>query len=108
MNIVDPVLFHAALQPKAAALCAPGSGIGLISYGRLGQMIHGLCRQLRRFGLGPGKVAAVQIADPIFHAAMTLALARLGAVTVSRYDERILDALRIDVLIADAFAQPAK
>jgi hypothetical protein len=28
------------MQPKVAALCAPGSAIGLISYGRLAQFIH--------------------------------------------------------------------
>jgi acyl-CoA synthetase (AMP-forming)/AMP-acid ligase II len=103
VNIVDPILFQCALQPKAAALCAPGTGIGLISYGRLAQMIHTICRQLSRFGLGQGKIAAVQIKDPIFLAAVTLALSRLGVATISRYDERIFDAIRIDALIADAY-----
>ena len=108
MNIVDPILFQAAQQPKAAAICAQDTGIGLISYGRLAQMIYAICRQLGRFGLGPGKIAAVQISDPIFLAAVTLALARLGVASVSRYDERILDALRIDALIADTYPPLAK
>jgi acyl-coenzyme A synthetase/AMP-(fatty) acid ligase len=101
MNIVDPILFHSALQPKAAALCAPGTGIGLISYGRLAQMIHAVCGHLTRVGLRPGRVAAVSIKDPIFLSVVTLALARLGVVTVSRFDERTLDAIRVDALIAD-------
>lgn len=103
MNIVDPILFQSAVQPKAAAICAPDTGIGLISYGRLAQVINAICRQLGRFGLGPGKVAAVQIDDPIFLAAVTLALSRLGVATVSRYDERVLDAISVDALIADTY-----
>jgi acyl-CoA synthetase (AMP-forming)/AMP-acid ligase II len=101
MNIVDPILFQSALQPKAAALCAPGTGIGLVSYGRLAQMIHAICGHLARVGLRRGRVAAVSIKDPIFLTAVTLALARLGVVTVSRYDERVLDAIHVDALIAD-------
>jgi len=101
MNIVDPILFQCGMQPKSAALCAPGTGTGLISYGRLGQMIHKICRQVTSLGLAPGKIVAVQIKDPIFQAAVTLALARLGVVTVSRYDERIFDAIRVDALITD-------
>jgi acyl-CoA synthetase (AMP-forming)/AMP-acid ligase II len=102
MNIVDPILFQSALQPKSAAMCAPGTGIGLISYGRLAQMIHTICRQLTRFGLAPHKMVAVQIKDPIFLAAVTLALARLGVVSVSRYDDRTLDTIKVDTLISDA------
>ena len=29
MNIVDPILFQCRRQPPAAAICVPGSGIGL-------------------------------------------------------------------------------
>jgi len=108
MNIVDPILFQASMQPKAAALCAPGTGISLISYGRLVQMVHTISRQLLRFSLGPGKIVAVEIKDPIFLAAVTLALARLGAATVSRYDDRILNAVGIDALVADAYPPRAK
>ncbi len=101
MNIVDPILFQCAIQPKSAALCAPGTGLGLISYGRLGQMIDNICGHMTKLGFMPGKVVAIQIKDPIFQAVVTLALARLGVVTVSRYDERIFDAIRVDALIAD-------
>jgi len=108
MNIVDPILFQCALQPKSAALCAPGTGIGLISYGRLAQMIHNTCSHVARLGLGPGKTVAILIKDPIFQAVVTLAMARLGVVTVSRYDERILSSVKIDALIADAYPSLTK
>jgi acyl-CoA synthetase (AMP-forming)/AMP-acid ligase II len=108
MNIIDPILFQCALQPKSAALCAPGTGIGLISYGRLAQMIHTICRQITKFGLGPGKIVAIQIKDPIFLSTVTLALIRLGVVTLSRYDERILDTIKIDALITDMAPPLAK
>jgi acyl-CoA synthetase (AMP-forming)/AMP-acid ligase II len=108
MNIVDPILFQCILQPKSAALCAPGTGIGLISYGRLAQMIHNICGHATKLGIGPGKNVAVLIKDPIFQAVATLAMARLGVVTVSRYDERILDAVKIDALIADSPPPHAK
>jgi acyl-coenzyme A synthetase/AMP-(fatty) acid ligase len=101
MNIVDPILFQCALQPKAAALCAPGTGIGLISYGRLAQMIHAVCGHLSRVGLRRGRTAAVAIKDPIFLSVVTLALARLGVVTVSRYEERTLHAIPLDALVTD-------
>src|SRR5258708_15899351 len=98
MNIVDPILFQCSLQPKAAALCAPGTGIGLISYGRLAQMIEAICRHLTRLGLGRGKTVAISIKDPIFLTAVTLASTRLGVVTVSPYDQRLLDAIHIHAL----------
>jgi acyl-coenzyme A synthetase/AMP-(fatty) acid ligase len=108
MNIVDPILFQCAVQPKVAALCAPDTGIGLISYGRLGQMIHNICRRVMRLGLGPGKIVAVSIQDPIFQTAVVLALTRLGVASVSRYDERILGAIRVDALIADKYPSMPK
>jgi acyl-CoA synthetase (AMP-forming)/AMP-acid ligase II len=108
MNIVDPILFQCAMQPKAPALCSPGLGANLISYGRLGQHIHNLCRRILKLGLRPGTVAVLVIEDPIFHATMTLALTRLGIVTVSRYDERVLDAVQVDVVIADKYPGSAR
>src|SRR5581483_8691748 len=100
MNIVDPILFHCALQPKSLALCAPGTGLGLVSYGRLKQMMDSVCGQLTKLGFTPRKFVAIAIKDPIFQAVVMLALTRLGVITISRYDERIMDAIRIDALIA--------
>jgi len=102
MNIVDPILFQSEIQPKAAALCAPGSAIGLISYGRLVQFIHNIARHIRKLGLAPGQIVAVSITDEIFHAAVILALARLNIASVSGYDGRNRVAFKIDAVIADA------
>jgi hypothetical protein len=102
MNIVDPILFQCEIQPKAAALCAPGSNIGLISYGRLAQFIHNISRTIRKLGLAPKQLVAVSIKDEIFQTAVVLALARLGIVTVSRYDERLAGTVKVDAVITDS------
>jgi acyl-coenzyme A synthetase/AMP-(fatty) acid ligase len=102
MNIADPILFQSEIQPKAAAMCAPGSAIGLISYGRLAQFIHNIARHIRKLGLAPRQIVAVSIKDDIFQAAVMLALARLNIVTVSNYDERALSAVKIDAVITDS------
>jgi acyl-coenzyme A synthetase/AMP-(fatty) acid ligase len=98
-NVVDPFLSQAFTQPKAAALCAPGPGIGLISYGRLANFVNNISRRLRKIGIAPGRVVAIAIQDPIFQVAIMLALTQLGAATVSRRVER--SAVDIDALIAD-------
>jgi acyl-coenzyme A synthetase/AMP-(fatty) acid ligase len=81
MNIVDQILFHCRYQPPAAAICAPGKGIGLISYGRLERFVHNITRRAMRIGLAKGDIAAINVEDPIFEAAITLAFIRIGVVT---------------------------
>ena len=101
MNIVDPILFQCRHHPPGAAICAPGTGIGLISYGRLAQFIHNITRNLRALGLAPGSIVAVYVLDPIFHVAITLALTRLGIVTLSGRQRKFPAELKIDASIAD-------
>jgi acyl-CoA synthetase (AMP-forming)/AMP-acid ligase II len=101
MNIVDPILFQCRYQPPAAAICAPGTGIGLISYGRLEQFIHNIGRRALTLGLSPGSIVAILIEDPIFHAAIVLALTRLGIVTFSARGEQFPDELKVDAVISD-------
>ena len=101
MNIVDPLLFQCRRQPPVAAICVPGPGIGLISYRRLERYIHNITRRLHTLGLPPKSIVAVNIKDVIFHAAVLLALTRLGMVTISlREDQRSLP-IKTDALIAD-------
>jgi len=83
MNIVDPILFQCRQQPPTAAICAPGPGIGLISYRRLEAFIHNITRRLLSYGLQPGNIAAIGVEDVIFHVAIMLALTRLGVATIS-------------------------
>jgi acyl-CoA synthetase (AMP-forming)/AMP-acid ligase II len=101
MNIVDPILFQCRYQPATPALCAPGTGIGLISYARLEQFIHNISHRVIALGLLPGTIAAVSIEDPIFHTAIILALTRLGLVTLSGRVERFPPELKIGVIITD-------
>jgi acyl-coenzyme A synthetase/AMP-(fatty) acid ligase len=83
MNIVDPILFQCRYNPAGAAICVPGTQFRLISYGRLAQFIHNITRAILAQGVARGDVVAVLIGDKILHAAVVLALTRLGAITVS-------------------------
>jgi acyl-coenzyme A synthetase/AMP-(fatty) acid ligase len=99
MNIVDPILFHCQRQAPAAAICAPGSRIGLISYRRLENAIHNIGRRVHAFGLSKGSVVAVEVADAIFHIAILLSLTRLGMTTISISEEDFSFPIRTDALI---------
>ena len=83
MNIVDPVLFQCRQSPAAPAICAPGTMLNVVSYGRLERFIHNIGRRALAHGLKRGDVVAVFMADPIFHAALVLGLTALGIVTLT-------------------------
>lgn len=102
MNIVDLVLFQCRLQPAIAALCAPGKGIGLVSYGQLERFIHSIARQARALGLARGNVVALFINDPILHSAFILGLSHVGVVTLSGRSVELPKELKIDAVISDA------
>jgi acyl-CoA synthetase (AMP-forming)/AMP-acid ligase II len=99
MNIVDPILYQCHRQPPAAAICVPGPGIGLISYRRLELLIHNISRRLHALTLPPRSVVAVQIKDVIFHAAIVLALTRLGMITLSAREGSTSFPIKVDALI---------
>lgn len=102
MNIVDPILFQCRQNPPAAALCAPGTALNLISYSRLARFIHNIGRHALAAGIRPGQTVAVQVKDQIFHAALLLALARIGVATVSIGDLNLPGSLKVDSIITDA------
>ena len=102
MNIVDPILYQCRQRPTTAAICCPGTKFEAISYGRLERFIHNISRQARAAGIVRGNVVAILMADKILHVALTLALMRLGAVTVSARHEKLPNELDIDVAISDA------
>jgi fatty-acyl-CoA synthase/long-chain acyl-CoA synthetase len=104
MNIVDPVLFQAKLNPAAPAICVPGAARPLISYGRLAQAIHNIGRAALSCGLTRGQVAAIHVQDKIFHAALILGLARIGVVTLSARSRVFAPEIGVDAVIADANA----
>lgn len=102
MNIVDPILFHCRWQPLAPAVCAPGTKLNAVTYGRLEQFIHNVGRNAREHGLKRHDVVALFIRDPILHIAFILGLAKLGVVTVSRRELELPKELHVDALLADA------
>ena len=102
MNIVEPVLFQCRQNPPAAALCAPGTALNIISYARLERFIHNIGARALATGVRPGHTVAIQVKDSIFHTAIVLALARLGVVTLSIGELNLPAGLRIDSVITDA------
>jgi acyl-coenzyme A synthetase/AMP-(fatty) acid ligase len=99
MNIVDPILFQCRRQPPVAAICVPGPGVGLISYRRLEQFVHNISRRIHAFGLPERSIVAVNIHDVIFHAAVLLALTRLGMITLSVREGDVSVPIKIDASI---------
>jgi len=96
MNVVDPILFQAKMNPESPAICAPGTLFDTITYGRLERWIHNIGRMALSRGLAPGNIVALSIKDKIFHAAVILGLARLGIVTVSGRNQKLPQELPVD------------
>lgn len=99
MNIVDLVLFQCRLQPPAPAMCVPGPGIGLISYGRLERAIYNIARRAREAGLTRGQRVALAIDDPLLHSAFILGLTYVGVITLSVRSAELPRHLNIDAVI---------
>jgi len=83
MNIVDPILFQAKINPHGVAICTPGAGMEAVTYGNLAHMMNNVGRTALSLGLTRGNVVAIAIKDQILHAVIMLGLTRLGIVTVS-------------------------
>jgi len=102
MNIADPFLFQAKLNPAALAICTPGAARERVSYGRLERMVNNVGKAALARGLARGQVAAIDIKDKIFHAAVILGLARIGIVTVSARNPTLPKELGVAAVICDA------
>src|SRR5271169_971531 len=102
MNIVDPILFQCQRQPPAAAICVPGSGIGLISYRRLAQFVHNYSRRLHALGLPERSIVAISIGDVVLHTVAVLASIRLGMITLSIRESDSALPIKIDAVMTDA------
>jgi fatty-acyl-CoA synthase len=83
VNIVDPILFQCRINGEQPAICAPGAVLEPITYAQLESMIHNLTRVVLQLGLERGQIVGVLLNDKIFHVCLTLALTRIGVVTVS-------------------------
>jgi acyl-coenzyme A synthetase/AMP-(fatty) acid ligase len=106
MNVVDPILFQAKINPDGVAICTPGAGMEAVTYGNLAHMMNNVGRTALALGLTRGNVVAISIKDQILHAAIMLGLTRLGIITVSP-GAAIPAELGVQLLITDgATASP--
>jgi acyl-coenzyme A synthetase/AMP-(fatty) acid ligase len=83
VNIVDPILFQCRVNPDQPAICAPGATIEAMTYAQLEFMLNALTRAVLELGFHRGEVVGVLLSNKILHVVLTLALARIGVVTVS-------------------------
>jgi long-chain acyl-CoA synthetase len=101
VNVVEPILFQCKLNPLAMAICAPGSPIGAVPYGRLEAFIHNVARMALKSGIGPGDTAATYISDAVLHAAVVLGLIHAGAITLSLHGPKPVAGIIPDVVLTD-------
>ena len=99
MNIVDPILFQAKLQPEAPALCQPG--VAVISYAQLAANMSNIARNAMTHGVKRGDIVALAIGQPLVHAAAILGLTQAGVVTVSVGTRPPPPELKIDTVIGN-------
>jgi fatty-acyl-CoA synthase len=101
MNIVEPIFAQFRNKPTELALCAPGTELSMISYGRLARSVNNACQRIVSAGLVAGNTVAVFVSDPIFHGIILIALTRLGIVTLSGKGKEFVWRFPVDALIAD-------
>jgi acyl-CoA synthetase (AMP-forming)/AMP-acid ligase II len=101
MNIVEPILFQAAHNPPAPAICAPGTTLNVVSYARLARFINNIGRRAIASGIAPGDTVALHVKDDILHAAISLGLAHIGVVTVGVRTAEIPKTLTVDAMMTD-------
>jgi acyl-coenzyme A synthetase/AMP-(fatty) acid ligase len=83
MNIVDPILHQCRINGEQPAICAPGGNMDAMTYAQLEFMLNALTRAVLMHGFQRGQVVGVLIGNKILHVVLSLALARIGVVTVS-------------------------
>lgn len=79
MNVADLLEQHARAAPGAEAIIAEGR---VIRFGELDRLVKGIAARLSGAGIAPGALVAVSLPriDPM-NIALTLALARIGAIS---------------------------
>ena len=100
MNIVEPIIFQSKINPNSVAICTPGTRMDFVTYAGLARIIDSLGRVALSLGLARGSIVAIYVSDTIFHAALVLALTRLGIVTVSARTPRLPKELGAHAVIA--------
>ncbi len=104
MNIVDPIIFQARMNPDGLAICTPGTAPESVSYRQLDHIMNNIARRALWEGLKSGDRVAIAVKEKIFHAAIILALTRLGIVTVSARSPTIPKELGVNAVITDTAA----
>jgi acyl-coenzyme A synthetase/AMP-(fatty) acid ligase len=89
VNIVDPILFQCRVNADQPAICAPGARLEPVTYAQLEYMLNSVTRSVLQFGFKPGDIVGVLLNNKIFHVVLTLALTRIGLVTVSCRDRSL-------------------
>ena len=100
MNIVEPIVFQAKINPNSIAICTPGTRMDFVTYAGLARIVDNLGRVALSLGLARGDIVAIYVSETIFHAALVLALTRLGIVTVSARTPRLPKELGVKAAIA--------
>jgi acyl-coenzyme A synthetase/AMP-(fatty) acid ligase len=83
MNIVDPILFQCRINAEQPSICAPDTHFEAMTYAQLEFMLNAVTRAVLTHGFQRGQVVGVLIGNKILHVVLSLALARIGVVTVS-------------------------
>jgi acyl-CoA synthetase (AMP-forming)/AMP-acid ligase II len=83
VNIVEPNLYQCRINAEQPAICAPEAKFEAMTYAQLEFMLNALTRAVLALGFQPGQVVGVLIRNKILHVVLSLALARIGVVTVS-------------------------
>src|SRR6478736_9566663 len=99
MNLVEPLLFQAKLNPLALAICVPGSKLESINYGDLRRLIHSTARMALKAGIVPGSVVATYTSDIILHLSLTLGLMHVGVTTLSLRTPKPVAGIAPDVIL---------
>jgi len=101
VNIVEPILFQCRLNPEQPAICAPDKKIDPITYAQLERMIDNITHAVLQLGLERGEVVGVLLKNKVFHIVVTLALIRVGLVTVSCRGRSLPEELKPAAVITD-------
>lgn len=109
MNILDSILFQCRINPALPALCAPGTPLNLVSYGKLERMIHSVAGRAEQLGLKSGATVAIQCDDPLLHSVLILGLTYAGMATMSVRGGLLPEGVAVAATISDraaSFAGP--
>ncbi len=93
MRILDSLFLQAAADPLKPAM---GLGDRIVTYDMLARGVLSVAQKARMARIKPGDVVVVALTSPIRHMIVTLALMRLGAISVSVEEADSPDVLQLD------------